>query len=1664
MGWFVPWLISIVVSVAASAYMRNKQMPDKDRGGIEINRFGTDKEFPVIYGERLAQPVVVYQGVTDVTDGDTTNETYWAILVWCVGEIDSIKQLYFDDLEYSKFGNFGGDGQEVEHFFGADSQSLPEWFKNGAPDDMSNMFFNGLAFTCVKLVMDKEFKRYPQGRPKFSALIRGKKVNRIIEDDYAWSENVADCFRDYLIDTKVGKGIDASEFDAQNWADMAAFCRIPVKDHNGNLRPQMTCNMIVDTGRKLKENIDDFNQICRGYLVDGQRGLRLEIDRQRPVDLHIGVNDLAGGISTTSVNSNERYNQVTVRFPDKENRYQISDAVFPASGSALHQKWLDEDNGVSLVIDEQVEGIDNYSEALQYAEILARKSREGMTLTVEVKGRKAWLLEEMDVVSFDSQLRGWDKKPFSVREIHYSNDKTKLVLSEYQEDIFPWTEKPPRPNIPDTTLPDPNRVNPPANLSVVETPDNSSYWGKLTWNQPAGFVESYQTEIWAGAERVYAQTSRVPEIWIQGLLTGRYVFKVRTVGAVSVSGWTMLTVDVNAPNPPIEVDVETGNTYVILRPKSSQLVFGTTYEFYFLGTEPDGTPELRGSNAVAFQMEGLSTKTKYYFKVRAHNPVGSSGFVDVSATTTHDNSTIIDLIDGSITRKELDSNFNETIDQFDRDIEASKGDINEIKGSVDNITNDTESISRNLFDVTADYNAFRDAYEKRTLEGETLTDAVVQRDPETGQIINLAFNYTEKAFTQAGILIDGVKGEVDISAKRIEEVNEQAGDGIRRNEASIKVNADAIKLRATYDEVNETVGGAIAAITPAYSWQFNTSIDGWSGVAWVAGGYINVAANVFATAPAISFNAADNTAIRIRVKTTDGATGAFSWNGGNQNVSLGTVVGDDWFVLSKTMTESDGWTGEITSLRLVMSSNATIDSIEIGKPTSNQVQLEDITYRMVTVEQELDPENARWKVYVTQDYWDQNALTRTDVQQEINGWDAEWKVTGTIKELNENGTVNKANTASQWVNAAESNITQVVVNFNAQEGGVDDKIDDNSQKITTAQSEIDGLKGTITDTITSTTGMEHILSNDIDTGDLSAVMEAYNQFLSQDTQAKDGVSFAYAQRKLQAVSDKQESMASEMLQLAASVDENAASITEQSKVIANQSQALAENTSQLKAEIAEGDATSLAKSTAYTRSAVGYCLDKDGNITDETDAVVCVSNGGSWFQGVLAEHIRDLYVETGSGTSAKLSTIGQVFEDKDGNLVARGGMTSDVNNRVTGFINTNDGEDTQFDVIAQHFRVGDYVDGNYVPMLYLNQETGDMHYRGVLTLGDGYTVHKKEDFRELSGAGQYNLMLRGGEFPSDDVAKQDFEDVYGFPVSKWDYLTYVSAAKDKAQSKQWDGTKFVPALLVVNGNTLVKGTLTGDTLIAGTEINTPKLIGGTGDFSGKVTMDEAYVNGQMKVGNLSGYSVTIRGQITSPNHDVINVYKDGTGTRFAVRGSGYVYSVGGGYLDNLTIGSNCDIQGKLKATQIDGDIVSGKAAYHSKWTFDNQVDWRTVASASCRASTSGKSRAIAVEGVSVTADVTSRNQSDAFVLYYRVLVNGGVASEGKAYLAQAERSGRDNEYTHFVANVSISGAKSIGSGSGNIKVQVKSNYGSIDITREQQTVIFKLIPWGGEFY
>nr|WP_313885338.1 phage N-6-adenine-methyltransferase [Yersinia pseudotuberculosis] len=130
---------------------------------------------------------------------------------------------------------------------------------------------------------------------------------------------------------------------------------------------------------------------------------------------------------------------------------------------------------------------------------------------------------------------------------------------------------------------------------------------------------------------------------------------------------------IEPPPVPVGVDVTAGNWSLILIPRFNGITtIGTLCEFWYY-TEDIPIDEVTTrakfvGTGVSMSHSGLMQNTTYFYWVRGINSYGKSAFFKVETKTTHDPSSIIELLDGEIgaeqLRDELRKPLEETIDMW----------------------------------------------------------------------------------------------------------------------------------------------------------------------------------------------------------------------------------------------------------------------------------------------------------------------------------------------------------------------------------------------------------------------------------------------------------------------------------------------------------------------------------------------------------------------------------------------------------------------------------------------------------------------------------------------------------------------------------------------------------------------------------------------------------------------------------------------------------------------------------------------------------------------------------------------------------------------------------------------------------------------------------------
>ena len=1242
---------------------------------------------------------------------------------------------------------------------------------------MYNMYGKGLTLLFVK---NRNRDDWLQSPPKFTVPVRGAKCYDDRSGLTVFTRNPALQYADYLQSTEYGagkRGIPVIDANIISLADH--FDQIPDSIGNAGIN-SILIDVQVDTGEPIVDNMNIWMEGVRLYTSDYYGKFNIRVETKGAVDWVLNEEDLIDYPEYESGEFTDRINQLTYTIKqlvaDTSEDAEAGDlvevdveATFPADGSQTHLDWLAEDGGIQNFESEQLSYVTELEQAFYWAMVDARISRRPQELEIKV-GAKGWLSEVGDILDFSSTIMDMTNELWRVDEVAEDEGDVELKLVAY-DDTF-YTPDP-------LAIPDPVGVaqpptgvilSPVSGLAIIE----KSGFYYLDWTAPSSSnVSWYAVEI-DKDDVLIVDEPRIaqPPLLLESLTVGDYKARVTTIGINNESDTALLSFSIAEPEKPT-INFTPDNFSVEIRPTITLITLGSIFELKFNTVDNINSATNKGKAGV-FTLIGLLVDTEYYVWVRTVNIIGVSEWVSASFTTL-DGTSFFDSVRevSDLNQSNLNQATSDLIDQLNRTLPNNIPDkLDHVAFSLKSETAGRQDLSKAVFDNLAAYANFRDTYERRTISGENLIDAAVYVDPATGLIINRAFAYTDTSFSQVQTIIDGVNAKITLNAQKIAVDDQRITDA----ESTLTVQAGQINLRATYTEVTSEISRSMDAITPAVSWQFNTGKDGWTGGTWNEEGFLKVTATTPVSITGLNIDADANPTISARIRNTTPTTGVFSWNGLNQKYAIAATTGNPnaWESRVRTLTASDGWTGIITSIEIETDGikDLDFDHLTIGKPSASQSQLEDITARTTTIESDMDAGTGRMATYATTS-WVNNLgyQTQAKVQTEIDSFNTTYNISATLEAFDDNDTLTKANSAQSWVDGANSNITDIVVAWA-------DKADGINEQITTAQTDIDAVKGEISNTIVSLNGLELEGITTVDD-----VFAAYNDFMQKGDIERSKVNFAYANTKLSAVATEQESQASELTLLITATEQAQASASAAINAISNDRQATVVRTANLRAEMGEGDTKAVAEANEYTRASVGYCVDGDGNITSENNAVQCVTDGGSWIEGALAEFIRNLQIDKG-GKKASINDIRQVFEDEGGKLIARGGAVSDVNGRISGYVNTNDGSLSNFDIIADYHRVGVMVDDVFVPLFSLDLSDplnprmslkGSGEFSGTLKIGGNTLTENNTLNQNITKDNVTETGLNAGDVGADASGSAN---------------TAEQAAKDYADGKFVDSTTY----------------------------------------------------------------------------------------------------------------------------------------------------------------------------------------------------------------------------------------------------------------------------------
>ena len=566
---------------------------DEFEKGILINKQSNDASIPIIYGERLVGGTRVFLD----SGGGNTNQYLYMAIVMAEGEINSIEEIRIDDKAVTWASSLS-DGTEVEvnssdaNFYKADpnvegssAESLirvePHFGTDGqsasgilsALDNWgTNHKLSGLCYLALRFKWNQDAFT---GIPKVQAKIKGKKVKTynasLVEQSASYSTNPAWCLLDYLTNERYGKGLAISNIDLQSFYDASLVCETQVTPYSGGSDINIfDTNAVIDTSRKIIENVRELVKGCRGYLPYSSGKYSLVIETTGTASITLTEDDILNGYNLSSPSKNDRYNRCIVSFINPDRNFQVDEVQFPPiDDSGLpsadqHATMKNADGGILLEGRFDFKTITSPYQAEEMAEIILRRSRESLTLSLNVSF-DAYDLAIGEIVNITHSSLGFSAKPFRIIEISFNEDYTiGLSLVEYQASHYTWATKTQQATIPTTNLPNPFTIQPPASITLndqlIQYNDGTVIVAlDITLGaSPDSFVDYYQVEYKLSSDTdyiIYAQGSGLTHRVLNVIDQETYDVRVKAYNSFGV-GSTYISAQrkiVGAIEPPSDV-------------------------------------------------------------------------------------------------------------------------------------------------------------------------------------------------------------------------------------------------------------------------------------------------------------------------------------------------------------------------------------------------------------------------------------------------------------------------------------------------------------------------------------------------------------------------------------------------------------------------------------------------------------------------------------------------------------------------------------------------------------------------------------------------------------------------------------------------------------------------------------------------------------------------------------------------------------------------------------------------------------------------------------------------------------------------------------------------------------------------------------------------------
>ena len=453
-----------------------KQAVAEVRANVMVNKQSNNDPIYPVYGKQRVGGTRVFVEASDGAgsvqtidpQGEATNTEYLnMVIAMCEGEIDDIKQIWFNDTvvwdsavngtksslasggyqltNFMSGTKYSGASMYIAWYPGSDDQTVDTTIQSSVGSGVwgANHRLRGISYLALKLQASEKFGGQ---LPVFNATLQGKKildVSTLTEGDtladltsanYVASadQNPANVMYDYLISDRYGKGLDR---DANgNWVagtniNLASFQLAIIQSNAARSGSGYPINGFLQTEKQIFNNISEILEACNGMILFESGKYELRIRRKNENISHIFNQDnIVTEVSLTLPVKAAKLNKVTGNFNNAAQKYNDDLRVFKSDAYIL------EDNGSILETQEDYTLITDATLVSELIEQMVEKSRNLFTVSFTAS-HTALLLKSGDVVEIRLDDLGWGvavdqtRKYFRIQQLKLTEDNTVDVIA-----------------------------------------------------------------------------------------------------------------------------------------------------------------------------------------------------------------------------------------------------------------------------------------------------------------------------------------------------------------------------------------------------------------------------------------------------------------------------------------------------------------------------------------------------------------------------------------------------------------------------------------------------------------------------------------------------------------------------------------------------------------------------------------------------------------------------------------------------------------------------------------------------------------------------------------------------------------------------------------------------------------------------------------------------------------------------------------------------------------------------------------------------------------------------------------------------------------------------------------------------------------------------------